>query len=154
MGTLRDKLFKLAQVVRSNCLVQIGVPMRVKTLILLLKKVVVDGYRGIHVNFAHVLALNLWTNEGLRGVIDEFFSEIERYQGGISEKKQDAHCERELSWAVPSLLVVNSHLDNELRQVLKEKLGEELDLKAILEGGQLQLLLDIQSTINLIVNPL
>ena len=154
MGTLSDKLFKLAQVVRSNCLVQIGVPMRVKTLILLLKKVVVDGYRGIHINFAHVLALNLWTNEGLRGVIDEFFSEIERYQGGIPEKKQDTHCEGELSWAVPRLLVVDSHLDNELRQVLKEKLGEELDLKAVLEGGQLQLLFDIQSTINLIVNPL
>jgi hypothetical protein len=66
MGTLSDKLFQFAQVVRPNCLVKIGVPMRVKTLILLLKKVVVDGDRGIHVNFAHVLALNLWTNEGLR----------------------------------------------------------------------------------------
>jgi hypothetical protein len=65
-------------------------------------------------------------------VINEFFSEIERYQGSILEKKQDAHSEGELSGAVPSLLVVDSHLDNELRQVLKEKFGEELDLKAVL----------------------
>lgn len=110
---------------------QSGIPLYVDGLVPLVSKKAGYVDRCVHFDPAHVFPFALRAYFGFSHVIDEFPRHIQGDQGGISQKEKYGHCERELGGGIPGGLVVDGYLEDHLRDGLKEKFHEDLDLKTV-----------------------